>query len=62
MPVQGFTISSDNHGQKWVKIVRNIHGAVAVRDSKRPCGRVLVFAAASGGVWVAGPERCGASS
>ncbi|WP_328901100.1 DUF397 domain-containing protein [Streptomyces sp. NBC_00441] len=46
MPVYEFVKSSysgGNDGQECVEVARNVPGAVAVRDSKRAAGPVLVL-------------------
>lgn len=50
MPAYEFVKSSysgGNAGQECVEVARNVPGAVAVRDSKRTAGGVLVVASAS---------------
>lgn len=37
---------SGDNGGNCVEVARNLHGIVAVRDSKNPAGRALVFPAA----------------
>lgn len=46
MPAYEFVKSSysgGNNGQECVEVARNVPGAVAVRDSKRAAGPVLVL-------------------
>ncbi|MFF7360164.1 DUF397 domain-containing protein [Streptomyces sp. NPDC008125] len=63
MPAYEFVTSSytgGNNGQECVEVARNVPGSVAVRDSKRPHGPVLVVAPAA---WAAfSAELCRAET
>ncbi|NEC66143.1 DUF397 domain-containing protein [Streptomyces sp. SID9727] len=60
MPAYEFVKSSysgGNNGQECVEVARNVPGTVAVRDSKRTAGPVLVLKPAAWDAFQAGLRR-----